>query len=102
MALEFLAPADLANLARLALRREAVFFFRRPFLTALSYSDWILAMASLVGLSLKIFKADLMSFLICWLCSVRLTAWRAAFFADLIIGIKISSRLFDNNLVIFS
>lgn len=31
--------AALANLARAALRREAVFFFKRPFLTALSYSD---------------------------------------------------------------
>lgn len=33
------AAAALANLARAALRREAVFFFKRPFLTALSYSD---------------------------------------------------------------
>lgn len=31
--------AALAILARAALRREAVFFFIKPFLTALSYSD---------------------------------------------------------------
>lgn len=32
-------PADLAILARADLRREAVFFFIKSFLTALSYSD---------------------------------------------------------------
>ena len=34
-----LTPADLAIVCSLALRREAVFGFRRSFLTALSYSD---------------------------------------------------------------
>ena len=34
-----LTPEALASLAREALRREAVFFLRRPFLTALSSSD---------------------------------------------------------------
>lgn len=34
-----LAPADLAIFAKLALRREAVFFLMRPFFAALSYSD---------------------------------------------------------------
>ena len=34
-----LMPAALAILAAAALRREAVFFFMRSFLTALSYSD---------------------------------------------------------------
>ncbi len=34
-----LAPAVLAIFAAAALRREAVFFFMRSFLTALSYSD---------------------------------------------------------------
>lgn len=79
-----------------------MFFFIRPFLTALSYSDWILAMFSATGLSLKALRAALMSFLICWLWAVRFSAWRAAFFADLIIGINISSRLndkIDNSLV---
>lgn len=85
----------LANLARAALRREAVFFFKRPFFTALSYSDWIFAIVSAVGEALKALRAVLMSFLICWLCAVRFSAWRAAFFADLIIGIKFSSRLIN-------
>ena len=34
-----LMPADLAMACNLALRREAVFFFSKSFLTALSYSD---------------------------------------------------------------
>lgn len=90
----------LENLARAALRREAVFCLSKPFLTALSYSDWIFAMVSAVGEVLKALSAALMSFLICWLCAVRFSAWRAAFFADLIIGINISSRLI-NKIVTF-
>ena len=35
-----LTPASLASLDAAALRREAVFFLMRPFLAALSYSDW--------------------------------------------------------------
>ena len=82
-----LTPAALAMACNLALRREAVFFLRRFFLTALSYSDWALLRVSGVGLDLKVLKATLMSFLIPLLCSVCLTACRAAFLADLIIGI---------------
>lgn len=81
-----LAPAALAILTAAALRREAVFFFIRSFLTALSYSDWSLARFSAVGLALNALRADLIARLISWLCSVCLTAWRAAFLADLIIG----------------
>lgn len=85
-----LAPAlALANLARAALRRLTVLAFKRPFLTALSYSDCALERLAGVGSALKALTAVLMLFLISWLCSVRLTAWRAAFFADLIIGMKI-------------
>lgn len=77
----------LAIFTKAALRREAVFFFKRPFFTALSYSDWALARFVMVGFALKVLKAVLMVFLICWLFLVRFSAWRAAFFADLIIGI---------------
>ncbi len=56
--------AALAYFARAALRREAVFFFIRSFLTALSYSDWALERFSGVGLALKAFRAALMVFLI--------------------------------------
>ncbi len=59
--------AFLANLARAALRREAVFFFIRSFLTALSNSDWALERFSRVGLALKALSAVLMAFLISWL-----------------------------------
>ena len=45
-----LTPEDLASLAREALRREAVFFLRRPFLTALSSSDWALLREEAEGL----------------------------------------------------
>ncbi len=69
-----MALAALANLAREALRREAVFFLSKPFLTALSYSDWALAMFAGVGLALKALRAVLISLLISLLCSVRLTA----------------------------
>lgn len=54
-------------------------------------------MVSGVGLARKALRVDLMSCLICWFFAVRLTAWRAAFFADLIIGIKISSSVLINN-----
>ena len=60
----FLAVNSLASLARRDLRREAVFFFNKPFLTALSYSLWIFFMFSAEGLALKALRADLMSFLI--------------------------------------
>lgn len=83
-----LTPEALASLATAALRREAVFFLRRPFLTALSYSDWTAAAPAAVGAFLKSLRAVLMDFLISTLIAVRLTAWRAAFFADLIIGIE--------------
>ena len=68
-----LTPAVLAILAREALRREAVFFLSRPFLTALSSSDWALLRVEAVGLALNSLVADLMDFLICWFCVVRLT-----------------------------
>lgn len=77
----------LASLAMAALRRLAVFFFRRPFFTALSYSDWILEAPRAVGFFLKSLIAVRMVFLICSLFLVRFAAWRAAFLADLIIGI---------------
>ena len=67
--------------------REAVFFFKRPFLAALSYSLWIFFIFSAVGLALKFLRAVLIAFLISWFLAVRLVVWRAAFFADLIIGI---------------
>lgn len=67
-------PASLASLARAILRREAVFFLIRPFLAALSYSDCALVKLTKVGSALKAFKAVLMSFLSCLLCSVRLVA----------------------------
>ena len=90
-------PAAEAIAWSLALRREAVFFLRRCFLTALSYSDWAFARVSTVGLDLKALRAALMSFLIPLLCSVRLTACRAAFLADLIIGILFLFKLKIND-----
>ena len=82
------AVSSLARRARRDLRREAVFFFRRPFFTALSYSLWIFFILSGVRSDLKVFKASLMDFLISWFFWLRFTAWRAAFLADLIIGIR--------------
>ena len=82
----------LAKAESWALRREAVFFLRRSFFTALSYSDWALAKVLAEGFALKAFTAALMSFLISTLCAVRFSAWRAAFFADLIIGINLSLK----------
>ncbi len=79
--------SSLLIFAKRALRREAVFFFKRPFLTALSYSLWIFFIFSAVGLALKFLRAVLIAFLISWFLAVRLVVWRAAFFADLIIGI---------------
>ena len=58
--------------ARRDLRREAVFFFIKPFLTALSYSLWIFFMFSAVGLALKFLRAVLIAFLISWFLAVRL------------------------------
>ena len=60
--------------ASAALRREAVFFFRRPFLTALSYSDWIFDIFSAVGLALKFLRASLISFLIWTFLALRFVA----------------------------
>lgn len=65
VALVSFTSAFLANLATAALRREAVFFLIRPFLAALSYSDWILDRVAVVGLALNALRADLMDFLIC-------------------------------------
>lgn len=85
-----LTLAALAILATLALRREAVFFLRRPFLTALSYSDWTLLAFAAVGDFLKLLRAVLIFFLIAVFLAVRLTVCRAAFLADLMIGIECS------------
>ena len=93
LAVDFLAPrvtpAALASFAAAALRREAVFFLIRSFLAALSYSDWSLDRFSAEGLARNAFNAVLIDFLISLLCSVRFSAWRAAFLADLIIGMYI-------------
>lgn len=51
----FFTLSSLARRARLAFLREAVFFFKRSFLTALSSSLWIFLMFSAVGLALKFF-----------------------------------------------
>lgn len=64
----------LANLASAALRREAVFFFMRSFLTALSYSDWARERFLADGSALKTLRAALMDFLISALCAVRFSA----------------------------
>ena len=70
----FFSPAlsSLAILAKRDLRREAVFFLSKPFLTALSYSLWIFFMFSAVGLALKFLRAVLIAFLISWFLAVRL------------------------------
>lgn len=62
-----LTPAALAILASADLRREAVFFDIKSFLTALSYSDWAALRASEEGLALKALKAVLIAFLMAWL-----------------------------------
>ena len=59
-----LAPAAFAILARLALRRLAVFFLIRPFLAALSYSDCAFEAFAAVGFSLNALRAALIAFLI--------------------------------------
>lgn len=82
-----LTPADLAILARADFLREAVFFFIKSFLTALSYSDWALERFSAVGLVRKSFNAALIFFFSSMLCLVRFSDWRAAFLADFSIGI---------------
>lgn len=67
----------LSSFARRAtrdLRREAVFFFIRPFLTALSYSLWIFFMFSAVGAALKVLRASLMSRLMSRFLAVRFVA----------------------------
>ncbi len=62
--MDFFAERALEIFVKLDFRREAVFFLRRPFLTALSYSDWIFAMFSAEGFALKALRASLISFLI--------------------------------------
>lgn len=52
-------------------------------------------MFSAVGAALKVLRAVLIDFLICWLFAVRFSVWRAAFFADLIIGIDFFLRIND-------
>ena len=59
-----LVPAAFAILARLALRRLAVFFLIRPFLAALSYSDCAFEAFAAVGFSLNALRAALIAFLI--------------------------------------
>lgn len=49
-------------------------------------------MFSAVGSALKALRAALIVFLISWLFAVRFSAWRAAFLADLIIGIDLFLR----------
>lgn len=63
-----------AIFATAALRREAVFFLSRPFLTALSYSDWTLLAFSALGDFLKSLSASLIFFLIWTFFAVRLVA----------------------------
>lgn len=60
----FAVEASLRIAARRDLRREAVFFLSKPFLTALSYSLWIFFMFSAEGEALKALRADLMFCLI--------------------------------------
>lgn len=69
-----LTLADLASLWRADLRRAAVFFLMRPFLTALSSSDWALDRVAAAGDFWKSLRDCLMSFLIFWLFLVRLLA----------------------------
>ena len=58
------------------------------FIGTLTNAVVLFFMFSAVGLLLKFLRAALIFFLISWFLAVRLLAWRAAFLADLIIGIR--------------
>jgi hypothetical protein len=81
-----LTPALLAILERLALRRATVFFFSKPFLTAVSSSDCAALNVAAVGFAMKALVAALMSFLIPTFRSRRLIVCFARLMADLMIG----------------
>ena len=59
-----LTPAALATLARADLRRLAVAFLSRPFLTAVSNSLWALLRVAVLGFGINSLVADLISRLI--------------------------------------
>lgn len=86
LAASSLTPASLAALLRALLRRATVFFFKRPFLTAVSNSEWAAAKVVAVGFAWKALTADLISFLMPIFFSRRLTACLARLMADLMIG----------------
>ena len=86
LAASSLTPASLAALLRALLRRATVFFFKRPFLTAVSNSEWAAANVVAVGFARKALTADLISFLMPIFFSRRLTACLARLMADLMIG----------------
>lgn len=81
-----LTPASLAILCRPLLRRAAVFFLIKPFLTAVSSSRCAAAKVSAVGLTINALVADLISFLIPMFRSRRLMVCFARLMADLMIG----------------
>jgi hypothetical protein len=82
-----LTPADFATFDRLALRRAAVFFLIRPFLTAVSSSLTAADRVVAVGFAMNAFVADLISFLIPTFLARRLIVCFARLIADLMIGI---------------
>src|SRR5690606_10747805 len=81
-----LTPASFATLARFALRRAAVFFEIRFFLTAVSISLCAAERPAAVGFSRNDLTAFLMSRLVPTLRSRRLTVCFIRFIADLMIG----------------
>lgn len=94
LAVAFLAPASsltpafLAIFAKLALRRAAVFFLIKPFLTAVSSSLWAALRPFADGLARKVLVASLISRLMPTLRSRRLMVCFARLIADLMIGIN--------------
>lgn len=84
-------PAALAVLARFALRRAAVFFLIRPFLTALSSSLCVFDRVAALGFAANALVADLISFLIPTLRSRRAIVCFIRLIADLMIGTKFTS-----------
>ena len=94
-----LTPACLAILDNEALRRAAVFFFSRFFLTALSSSLCAFDRFLEFGSARKLFVADLISFLIEILRSRRLLACLTRFIADFMIGMILLSFTSCNSLV---
>lgn len=82
-----LTPAFFAIAERALLRRAAVFFFSRFFLTAVSSSLWAAASVAALGSAMKALTADLMSRLIPILRSRRFKVCFARLMADLMIGI---------------